>query len=94
MSMIPTVDEAAAQVAAADADHIDSPELRAARAFEPLLDDAYARAGLHRRTPQDVAADMAAVRHRAAEADARAAERQTDLVLAYAHALAAGAVVR
>ncbi len=72
----------------------DTPELRAARAFEPLLDDAYARAGLHRRTPQDVAADLAAQRRRAAEADVRAAERETDLALAYACAVAAGPLVR
>ncbi|GAB3195029.1 hypothetical protein GCM10027261_14320 [Geodermatophilus arenarius] len=84
MSTIPTVDQAAAQVAARDADPYDTPELRAARAFEPLLDDAYRRAGLHRRTPQDVARDLAASRRRAAEADMRAAERETDLALAYA----------
>ncbi len=93
MTNIPLVDEAAAQVAAADAAS-DTAELRAARMLDPLLTDAYALIGQRRRTPADVAADLAAQRRRAAEADARAAERQTDMALAYARALAAGAVIR
>lgn len=74
------------------ADDTDSPELRAQRAIEPLFADAHRRAGLHLRTPQDVAADQAAARQRAAEAEARAAGRETNLALAYARALSEGAL--
>ncbi len=84
---IPTVDQAAAQVAAADA-AIDTPELRAARALEPLLDEAYARIGHRRRTPEDVARDLAASRARAAELDSRTTARASDVALAYAVAMA------
>ncbi|MGY1607273.1 hypothetical protein [Geodermatophilus sp. SYSU D00700] len=61
-----------------------TPELRAAAALEPLLDDAYRLAGLHRRTPADVAADYAASRQRAAEVEQRVTAREYDLALAYA----------
>ncbi|MGY1985445.1 hypothetical protein ACI792_04405 [Blastococcus sp. SYSU DS0669] len=91
MSTIPTVDQAAAQVAAAESAD-DTVELRAARALEPLLDDAYTRAGLHRRTPQDVARYLAVSRARAAEAEQRAASRDANLAVAYARALSTGAV--
>jgi hypothetical protein len=74
-------------VTAADADNIDSPELRAARAFEPLLDDAYRLAGLHRRTPEDVARDLAASRARAEEAVQRSAANERAVVLGYAVAM-------
>ncbi|SET33256.1 hypothetical protein [Geodermatophilus poikilotrophus] len=90
MRTIPTVDEAAAL--ARPQDDIDSPELRAQRAIEPLFVDAHRRAGLHLRTPQDVAADLAAARQRSEEAERRAAERDIDLRLAYARAIASGAV--
>ncbi len=91
MSTIPTVDQAAAQVAAAES-AIDTPELRAAAALEPLLTEAYERIGHRRRTPQDVARDLAATRQRSEEAERRAAGRDIDLRLAYARALSAGAV--
>ncbi len=70
----------------------DTPEARAASVLEPLLDDAYRLAGLHRRTPEDVRQDLAASRARAAEADRRTAARGIDLSLAYARALSEGVV--
>ncbi len=75
-------------------DDADTPELRAQRAIEPLFVDAHRRAGLHLRTPEDVARDMAAARQRSAEAEQRSAERQTNLALAHAHALSARPVLR
>lgn len=83
MRTIPTVDQAAAQVAAAEA-AADTPELRAAAALEPLLTDAYERIGHRRRTPQDVARDLAAARQRSEEAERRTTARASDLALAYA----------
>ncbi|GAB4083019.1 hypothetical protein GCU67_08110 [Modestobacter muralis] len=92
MSAIPTVDQAAAQAAAESA--TDSPELRAARAFEPLLTDAYRLAGLHRRTAQDVAADVAAARQQSAAAERRDLGRRAQMAAEYAVALSRAGAVR
>ncbi len=63
---------------------LDTAELRAAAALEPELDAAYARAGLHRRTPADVAADYAASRQRSDETSQRTAVNERAVALAYA----------
>ncbi len=65
----------------------DIPELRYAAALDPLLTDAYRLAGLHRRTPADVAADLAAQRRRANEAAQRSAANERAVVLGYAVAM-------
>jgi hypothetical protein len=93
VSTIPTVDQAAAQLAAEAAD-TDSPELRAQRAIEPLFVDAHRRAGLHLRTPEEVARDLAADRERAEAVALRQAHRQAEVSASYARNLSAAGVTR
>ncbi len=76
------------------AGELDSPELRAQQALEPLFVDAHRRAGRHLRTSEDVARDAVAARQRADAVALRQAHRQAEIAASYARNLSAAGVTR
>lgn len=85
MSTIPLVDEVGDPAALASVYEV--PEVRAARAAQPLYEDALHRAGMPVRTAADVAVEAAAVRQRAEQTARRNAAHRAEIAAAAASAL-------